>query len=108
MWERFRKAGGKAGRPALDLLLGIRALQGLFAISFAFLALEWIRSRQLPYEFLLYGLSIELFLFVMLWSPRRRHKRHPRSPKNFPRAPKESLVGNLPPFPGVDVAHGSF
>ncbi len=68
MWERFRKAGGKAGRPALDLLLGIRALQGLFAISFAFLALEWIRSRQLPYEFLLYGLSIELFLFVMLWS----------------------------------------
>lgn len=68
MWERFRKAGGKVGQPAFDLQLGIRALQALFAVSFAFIALEWIRSRQLPYEFLLYGLFLELFLFLTLWS----------------------------------------
>ncbi|HBS04796.1 MAG TPA: hypothetical protein DEA96_07530 [Leptospiraceae bacterium] len=76
MWERFRKAGGKAGKPAVDLQLGIRALQGLFVVTPVFLIIEWIRSRELPFEFLVYGLSLELFLFVLLWSLFRMGRLH--------------------------------
>ncbi|MBU43475.1 MAG: hypothetical protein CMN76_09670 [Spirochaetaceae bacterium] len=68
MWERFRKTSAKPASPAPDLILGLRALQGLFLVSFLFLGLEWLRGRQLPYEFLLYALLAELLIFTALWA----------------------------------------
>lgn len=74
MWARFRKKDARGGHPAPDLISGIRALQALFWATAGFLLFEWLRGRELPFEFLIYGILSEALLYAALWSAFRTRR----------------------------------